>query len=72
MFVIHKLVMVVILDPVTPGAFRASIDWSKPSSSATDDDIATVVLKPGSCVNTISSKQKFVTDQALPSGRCET
>jgi hypothetical protein len=28
-----------ILDPDTPGGFRASMDWSRLSSSATADDI---------------------------------
>lgn len=31
--------MVEIFEPVTPGGFKASMDWSKLSSSAAEDDI---------------------------------
>ncbi len=47
----QRLVIVVIFDPVTPGGLRANIDWSKVSSSATEEDIALVVLAPGVCLN---------------------
>ena len=32
--------MLVILAPLTPGALSSSMDWSMPSSSATQEDIA--------------------------------
>jgi len=31
--------MLVILGPLTPGAFNSSIDWRIPSSSATQEDM---------------------------------
>jgi hypothetical protein len=47
----QRLVIVVIFDPVTPGGLRANMDWSKVSSSATEEDIALLVLAPGVCLN---------------------
>jgi len=47
----QRLVIVVIFDPVTPGGLRASMDWSKASSSATEEDIALLVLAPVVCLN---------------------
>lgn len=52
--------MVVIFDPVTPGGLRASIDWSKASSSATEEDIALLILAPDVCLSQIQSKPKVV------------
>lgn len=64
----QRLVIVMIFDPVTPGAFRASMDWSKPSSSATADDMATLYSS-----ELYSRKVEITTfglcDQAL--GGCE-
>jgi hypothetical protein len=36
---VHNDVMPPILDPDTPGGFRANMDWSKFSSSATAEDM---------------------------------
>lgn len=56
----QRLVIVVIFDPVTPGGLRASIDWSKASSSATEEDIALLVLVLDMCLNQIQSKSKVI------------
>lgn len=42
MFALQSAVMLVTLPPVTPGAFRASIDWRILSSSTTQEDIIAV------------------------------
>lgn len=38
-FALQRVVMLVILGPLTPGAFNSNIDWRIPSSSATQEDI---------------------------------
>lgn len=45
MFALQSVMMFVIFDPVTPGAFSSSIDWSIPSSSATHDDMFEILVK---------------------------
>jgi len=60
MFVMQRLVIVVIFDPVTPGGLRASMDWSKASSSATEEDIVLLVLGPGVCLGQILSVSGIV------------
>ena len=37
MFALHRVVMLWILPPVTPGGFSESMDWRMVSSSATQD-----------------------------------
>ena len=58
MLALQSVVMLLIFDAVTPGGFRANIDWRIASSSATQDDILAlltdrlpkpVVCKVSSC-----------------------
>lgn len=65
----QRLVIVVIFDPVTPGGLRTSIDWSKASSSATEEDIALLVLAPDVCLSRIQSKSKVIALE-LSQGKC--
>lgn len=39
MFALQRVVMLPIFEPVTPGAFRSSIDCKIPSRSATHEDM---------------------------------
>ena len=50
--------MVLILEPVTPGALRANIDWSRLSSSATADDIAIGALELSLAIEGLSRKSE--------------
>jgi hypothetical protein len=43
MLAVHRDVMLVILDPETPGGLRLSIDCRYASSSATADDMVEVI-----------------------------
>lgn len=43
-FAVQSEVILLILDPDTPGGLRASIDWRKPSSSATAEDMVMCII----------------------------
>lgn len=63
-FALHSAVMLEIFDPVTPGALRASMDWSIVSSSATQDDIfATQNLPPTYCKGVQKSCREMTSSQ---------
>ena len=62
---LQSAVRLVILDPVTPGALSASIDWSIVSSSATQDDIsAKCALPPAYCERVQCSCKGMIVIQA--------
>lgn len=44
-FALHKFVMPPIFEPDTPGGLRASMDWSKFSSSATAEDMTAKIYR---------------------------
>ena len=55
----QRLVMVLILEPVTPGALRTNIDWSRLSSSATADDMAMGVPELSLAIEGLSRKSEL-------------
>lgn len=46
MLAVHSEVMLLILDPETPGGLRLSMDCKTASSSATADDMMTAATAP--------------------------
>ncbi len=55
MFALQSEVMLVIFDPVTPGALRASIDCKIASSSSTQDDMVKSLRSVPSCTSSLLS-----------------
>ena len=55
---LHKFVMPPIFEPDTPGGFRASMDWSKFSSSATAEDMAGHTTVKSKCKGSRKRKKR--------------
>jgi hypothetical protein len=62
---LHKFVMPPIFEPDTPGGFRASMDWSKFSSSATAEDMAGNTTVKSECKGSRKRKKKRVPRQGF-------
>lgn len=63
MFAVQSEVMLVILEPETPGGFRRSMDCKYASSSATADDILLMIVAITRLV--IKTKRQGVVDEKV-------
>lgn len=66
-FALQSEVMLVIFDPVTPGALRASIDCKIASSSSTQDDMVESLRSGSSCTSSLLSHRTMSAAATLQS-----